>query len=90
MNPTLSAQETDSLLEVLHRGLILIRLAAAGGDLVRAEAIADALHNVLRLLREGDKWGWTVAEFRERFLRPLIERYPDLAGLGQPLEGSSH
>lgn len=87
MNPTIAAPEIDALLEVLDRGLVLIRLAAAGGDAKRAEAIADALHNVSRLLREGDRWGWTVAGFREMFLVPLVEHYPDLAGLQQRLEG---
>jgi hypothetical protein len=40
---------------------------------------------VPRLLREGQNRGWTVAGFRELFLAPLVERYPDLAGLDQPL-----
>jgi hypothetical protein len=86
MNPTLSASETDALLEILERGLVQIRLLAGAGDWQRAEAIADALHNVPRLLREGHKWGWTVAGFRDLFLAGLIERYPEFKELGQPLE----
>jgi hypothetical protein len=86
MNPTLTAAETDALLEILERGLVRIRLLAGAGDSVRAEAVADALHNVPRLLREGHKWGWTVAGFRDVFLAGLIERYPEFEGLGQPLE----
>ena len=54
-------------------------------DVQRLEAVADALHNVPRLLREGQNRGWTVAGFRELFLAPLVERYPDLAGLDQPV-----
>ena len=85
MNGALSPREIDALLEVLHRGLVLIRLAACGGDAERAEAIADALHNVPRLLKEGDRWGWTVAGLHEMFLAPLVERYSDLAELQQLL-----
>jgi hypothetical protein len=86
VNPTLSAAETDALLEILERGIVLIRLAAMGGDAQRAEAIADALHNVPRLIREGQEWGWTVAVFRDLFLTPLTKRYPDLAVLRQSLD----
>ena len=86
MNSALSAAEADALLDVLDRGIIRLRLAASGGDAEQAEAIADALHNVPRLLKEGNKWGWTIAEFRNLFLAPLIERYPDLAGLQQPFD----
>jgi len=85
MNLALKPEEADALLEVLERGLVRIRLLAAAGDVERAEAVADALHNVPRLLREGQKLGWTVAGFRELFLAPLVGRYPDLAGLEQPL-----
>lgn len=85
VNTTLTAAEADALLEVLERGLVRIRLLAAAGDVQRLEAVADALHNVPRLLREGQNRGWTVAGFRELFLAPLVERYPDLAGLDQPL-----
>jgi hypothetical protein len=86
MNPTLSASEVDALLEVLERGLVRIRLLAASGDTMRAEAVADALHNAPRLLREGQRWGWTVSGFRDLFLAGLLERYPDLQGLQQPLD----
>jgi len=86
MNPNLSTAECVALLEILERGMVHIRLSAGEGDAIRAEAIADALHNVPRLLREGQKWGWTVRQFRELFLAPLVERYPDLRGLEQPLD----
>ncbi len=86
MNPTLSAAEMDALLEILGRGLVQIRLVAAAGDSGRAEAIADALHNLPTLLREGHRWGWTVTSFRDLFLAGLIERYPEFEGLRQPLE----
>ena len=85
VTPTLSAQEIDALLRVLERGLVLVRLAAGAGDAARAEAIADALHNVPRLLREGEKWRWTTGGFRRLFLEPLVARYPDLAELEEPL-----
>jgi hypothetical protein len=86
MNPTLSTAEVDALLEILRRGLVQIRLVAGAGDSQRAEAIADALHNVPTLLREGHKWGWTLTGFRDVFLAGLIERYPEFEGLRQPLE----
>jgi hypothetical protein len=57
MNPTLSTAEVDALLEILGRGLVHIRLLAGAGDSQRAEAIADALHNLPALLREGHRWG---------------------------------
>ena len=94
MNPTLSPAEADALLQVLERGLVRLRLLAAAGDSERAEAVADALHNLPRLLREGHKWGWTVDHYRTLFLVPLGERYPDLAELQQPLDeigrGAAH
>jgi len=86
MNPDLSVSEVDALLDILHRGVVLIRHAAAARDAERAEAIADAIHNVPRLLKEGNRWGWTIAYLRTLFLEPLADRYPDLAGLHQPLE----
>jgi hypothetical protein len=87
MNPKLSGQEVDALLDVLESGLLRIRMAGLGGDAERAEAIADALHNVPRLLKEGHKWDWTVAGLRDLFIAPLVERYPDLAGLQERLRG---
>ena len=86
MNPNLSSAETDACLELLYRGLAHVRMAAAGGDAERAEAIGDALHNLPRLLSRGDQYGWDLPTFRSLFLEPLIERYPDLAGLAQPLD----
>jgi hypothetical protein len=87
VNPALSAVEIDALLQVLDQAIIRIRQVAGRGDAARAEAIADAIHNVPRLLLEGQQWGWTIAHFRDLFLLPLVERYPELAGLEQPLDG---
>jgi hypothetical protein len=56
------------------------------GNAKRAEAIADALHNLPRLMREGQKWGWTIASFRLLFLDELVRQFPDLEGLAQPLD----
>lgn len=86
MNGTLSARDVDALLEVLERGLVEIRLAAMSGQTKRAEAIADALHNVPRLLSEGQRHGWSVAAFRELFLAPLLAEHPDLVALQEPLD----
>jgi hypothetical protein len=86
VNPKLSIAEHDACLELLERGLVYIRLAAMGGDAARAEAIADALHNLPRLLREGQKWRWSIAKFRALFLDELVAKFPDLEGLQQPLD----
>ncbi|WP_146649309.1 hypothetical protein [Labilithrix luteola] len=86
MNPQLSPEECAACLEILYRGLVQIRNLSAAGDSARAEAIADALHNLPHLLRTGPQRGWDVATFRNLFLEPLIERYPDLAWLTQPLD----
>ncbi len=85
MNPALSEPEVDTCLEVLYRGLVEIRTAAEGGDSARASAIADALHNLPHLLSKRGN-GWTLAEFRELFLAPLVESYPDLVGLKEWLD----
>jgi hypothetical protein len=87
VNASLTSAEIEALLEVLHHGLIRIRLAGYAGDLTRAEAIADALHNVPRLILEGDRWGWSIAELRTLFLDDLTQRYPELAVIVQPLDG---
>ena len=84
-NASLTNAEVEALLKVLESGLIQIRLAGYAGDVARAEAIADALHNVPRLIIEGDRWGWSIAELRTLFLDGLIERYPTLSGIAQPL-----
>jgi hypothetical protein len=81
MNPALTEAQTDALLAVLYEGILRIRLAAGAGDSVQAEAIADAIHNVPFLLKEGPEWGWSIDVQREVFLIPLVERYPELAGL---------
>jgi hypothetical protein len=86
VNPNLSPAEGVACLEILYQGLLLIRSAGWTGDAARAAAIADALHNVPHLLTLGQAPGWTVETFRDLYLEPLIERYPDLAGLAQPLD----
>ncbi len=86
MNPNLTPVECTACLEILYRGLVQIRLASLDGNAQRAEAIADALHNLPHLLSVGHERGWDVPTFNELFLAPLIERYPDLAHLAQPLD----
>lgn len=87
LNPNLSPAELAACLEILYRGLMSIRVSALDGDAARVEAISDALHNLPHLLSVGHERGWTLAGFREMFLDPLLERYPDLAALAQPLDG---
>jgi hypothetical protein len=86
VNPNLTPEECAACLEILHRGLVQIRMAGMAGNAQRAEAIADALHNLPRLLSVGHEYGWDITTFRKLFLEPLGERYPDLAGLSRPLD----
>lgn len=79
MNPDLSDAARDACVYVLGRGMIEIRAALWRGDAARAEAIADALHNLPQLMIEGDRYKWTVREFRRLFLAHLVQLYPDLA-----------
>ena len=80
MNSHLSTDQVDALLEMLSRALVQIRSAALDCNVARAEAIADAFHNVPHLLSRDDPKR-TVDEFRAHFLVPLIARYPDLEWL---------
>lgn len=73
---------SEPYLKLLHRALVLIRFACQAGDLQRAEAIADALHNLPVQLITGER----LDEFTALYLQPLIERYPDLEELAQLLE----
>jgi hypothetical protein len=86
MNPKLTPEESAACLEILYRGLIHIRLDAIDGKTDRVEAVADALHNLPHLLSVGHERDWDLDKFRQFFLAPLIERFPDLAGLSQPLD----
>ena len=46
MNTRLSSQETDACLWLLERALLQIRAACWSRDIEKAEAIADAFHNL--------------------------------------------
>ena len=77
MNASLTNAEVEALLEVLHRGLIQIRLAGYAGDVARAEAIADALHNVPRLIIRRRPMGLVDRRCSGRsFSTDLTKRYP--------------
>jgi hypothetical protein len=66
---------------MLHRALVLIRFACQAQDIERAEAIADAVHNLpINLINGGQ-----IDDFEELFLTPLIEQYPDLKCLKEML-----
>ena len=62
---------------ILHRGLVLIRYACQCEEYEKAEAIADALHNLPTELARGR----VEPEFAEHFLEPLIQKHPELAEL---------
>ena len=83
MNPRLSREETDALLWALERAVIQIRAACWSKDIEKAEALADAFHNLPRLLI-GTPETWTIEGF-ELFLDGLVGKYPEFAGLRQEL-----
>jgi hypothetical protein len=68
---------TDELLLALERALVDIRMACYGGDVKRAAAVADAFHNLPRLLMTERPAGWSVADFVAYFLEPLGDDYAD-------------
>lgn len=72
-------QDCAAWMEVLQRGLVYIRAACQAGDTSRAEAIADALHNIPAIVAGRDHY--TLDDALNLFLLPLVKRYPDL----QPL-----
>lgn len=73
----MNTSDSTSYMQLLHRGLVLIRSACQCGDTGRAEAIADALHNLPLILdRPGE-----LSRFSELYLTPLVQQYPDLAEL---------
>jgi hypothetical protein len=84
MNTRLSSQETDACLWLLERALLQIRAACWSRDIEKAEAIADAFHNLPRLLI-GTPETWTIAGFERLFLGGLVAKYPEFAGLRQEL-----
>jgi len=89
MNPDLTPEVFDACLLSLERALVHARFACWAKDTDRAAAIVDAFHNLPRLLL-GPKPGWPTAKWsleghNEIFLKPLIERYPDLHGLAVDL-----
>ncbi|MGH7435991.1 MAG: hypothetical protein ACRENE_09980 [Polyangiaceae bacterium] len=84
MNTRLSSKEVDACLVLLDRALVLIRAACWSKDVDRAEAIADAFHNLPRLLMERRE-SWTNEDFDRLFLEGLIEKYPELVGLRDEL-----
>jgi hypothetical protein len=84
MNTRLTSQETDACLWLLERGLVQIRAACWSKDVDKAEALADALHNLPRLLI-GTPEKWTIASFERLFLDSLVAKHPEFAGLREEL-----
>jgi hypothetical protein len=80
VNTRLSSDEVDRCLLALERALIMIRAECWAKDTARAEALADAFHNLPRLLL-GTQESWTLDGFDALFLEGLIEKYPELASL---------
>jgi hypothetical protein len=88
MHTTLSEDTFDAYLRFLGRAIVLARAACQGGEIARAEAILDMIHNLPRFLL-GDERKTFEGEFDELYLAPLLERYPDLSSLAQELPAAS-
>lgn len=73
MNKSLSDEQIDACLLVLYHGLLAIRVAGYRGDARRCADLADALHNLPDLIRDGEHRGWTMEQFVEMFLEPLAQ-----------------
>jgi hypothetical protein len=80
VNPRLSEQEVQSCLSLLEHVLVSIRGACWSEEFDKAEALADAVHNLPRLLL-GMYESLTLEGFESAFLEGLIETYPEFAGL---------
>jgi hypothetical protein len=84
MNTRLSSQDVDTCLLLLERALVQIRAACWSKDHDKAEALADAFHNLPRLLME-TRESWTIEGFEHLFLAGLVERYREFTGLRDEL-----
>jgi hypothetical protein len=87
MNESLSSREVHTCLLLLECALVRIRAACWSKDLARAEALADAFHNLPRLLLEGRN-SWTIAGFERLFLDELVAKYPEFAGMQHELRAA--
>ncbi len=84
MNDRLSARDFDACLLLLERALVQIRAAHRSKDIAKAEALADAFHNLPRLLMDR-RDSWTIEGFETLFLAGLVEKYPEFGGLQEEL-----
>jgi hypothetical protein len=89
MHTALSEETFDSYLTFIGRGIVLARAACQSGDVTRAEAILDMIHNLPRFLRGEERQAFQ-GEFYELYLAPLLERYPDLSSLAQELPSAGN
>jgi hypothetical protein len=87
MNDRLSTRDVGACLLVLERALVHIRAACWSKDIAKAEALADAFHNLPRLLME-ERDSWTVEGFETLFLGGLIEKYAEFVGLQEELRNA--
>jgi hypothetical protein len=80
MSDRIDEARLDGYLELLRSTIIQARAACWDGDVERAEAILDAVHNLPGFLL-GKEYPEFDSTFRDHYLEPLVERYPDLVGL---------
>lgn len=81
MSQAVNEAPREDLLRVLHLALVYLRTAARGRDCEKAEAIAEAIHNIPAMLEVSDRYSYSVKELSEYFIEPLIAQYPDLSDL---------
>ena len=84
MNDRLPTRDFDVCLLLLERSLVQIRAACWSKDVAKAEALADAFHNLPRLLMDR-RDSWTIEGFETLFLAGLVAEYPEFAGLQEEL-----
>jgi len=84
MNERLSGRDVDACLLLLEAALVQIRSACWSNEVDKAEALADAFHNLPRLLRES-RPSWTVGGFEALFLDRLIAKYPEFSAMRDTL-----
>jgi hypothetical protein len=76
----MQTERYDACLCFLERALVLIRVYCQNQETNRAEAIADAVHMLPKLLR-GRVDDHALTEFWEMYLKPLVVDYPEMREL---------
>jgi hypothetical protein len=76
--PTITQNQLDTVLEVLHQGYRAIRAAARVGDLAKCEVLSNALYALPNLLAKGDHPGTSLKPYATVRLRFMGKDYPEV------------